>query len=101
MAFTLKIGTFNCENLFHRAKILNLKDETKSGEYLEKIARLQSLLDKVEYDEATRQEITMLSGQLHGLIDFRAEKPRHTYKNQRRRLQAEDRRSRAEGSLRR
>lgn len=48
---TFKIGTFNAENLFSRAKALNLKDNEKITEVLDAIQNLQKELNKATYDK--------------------------------------------------
>jgi len=50
MAFT--IGSFNVENLFGRARVLNLASHTDIGDKLTTIGRLQQELEKPVYDHA-------------------------------------------------
>ncbi|WP_346355272.1 endonuclease/exonuclease/phosphatase family protein [Azotosporobacter soli] len=71
MSLPLRIGTFNCENLFQRSKLLNLKDEELSRIYLGKTAELQTLLDAKLYDDSVRQQVFEISSQLVKFIDFR------------------------------
>lgn len=46
----VRIATFNAENLFSRAKVLNLADQTVGNKALEDIAKLQDELNKKQYD---------------------------------------------------
>ncbi len=48
---TVRIATFNAENLFSRAKVLNLADQTVGDTALEDIAKLQQELLKKQYDK--------------------------------------------------
>lgn len=50
MAVTLKIATFNCENLFQRTKALNFMDREKGDKILAKVDELQAELEKEVYD---------------------------------------------------
>jgi endonuclease/exonuclease/phosphatase family metal-dependent hydrolase len=47
----VRIATFNAENLFSRAKVLNMADQTVGDKALEDIAKLQDELKKEKYDE--------------------------------------------------
>ncbi len=47
----MRISTFNTENLFTRAKVLNLKSNAEADKLLKKIADLQAELKKKEYDK--------------------------------------------------
>lgn len=47
----MRIATFNTENLFSRAKVLNFKDNTEGDKILKKIGDLQAELDKEVYDK--------------------------------------------------
>lgn len=68
---TYRIASYNVENLFQRAAILNLRDQAQSDALLKKVARLQSLLDKTTYTAALRNEVYELSSELIRYIDFR------------------------------
>ncbi len=46
----MRIATFNAENLFSRAKVLNLRSNERSTELLEQIGQLQDELKKEIYD---------------------------------------------------
>ena len=48
----MRIATFNGENLFTRAKVLNFKNNAEGDKYLQKIAALQAELAKKIYDPA-------------------------------------------------
>lgn len=50
MATTLKIATFNCENLFCRTKALNFEDRKDGDEILAKADELRVELEKKVYD---------------------------------------------------
>jgi endonuclease/exonuclease/phosphatase family metal-dependent hydrolase len=50
MAGTFKIGTFNCENLFSRPRVLNREDRTDGDEKMAKVELLRQELEKDVYD---------------------------------------------------
>ncbi len=58
MAGTFKIGTFNCHNLFSRARVLNREDATEGDAIMKKIADLYTEIHKDFYDN--RQKIVDL-----------------------------------------
>ena len=68
---TFRIASFNVENLFQRAAILNLRDQAQSDALLKKVAKLQALLDRKTYTDALRDEVFQLSSELVRYIDFR------------------------------
>ena len=47
----MRVATFNTENLFSRAKVLNFKNNADGDKQLKKIAELQSLLKEQVYDK--------------------------------------------------
>jgi len=49
----LKIASFNCENLFERAKALNISDNTAGDVILNDIAEFQKELEKTTYNKDT------------------------------------------------
>ena len=51
MSTTFRIATFNAENLFARAKVLNLDDRTVGDDALKNIGELQKELRKSTYDK--------------------------------------------------
>jgi predicted extracellular nuclease len=51
MAKTLKIATFNAENLFRRAKVLNFDDREKGDQILAKVDELRVELENKVYDK--------------------------------------------------
>jgi endonuclease/exonuclease/phosphatase family metal-dependent hydrolase len=73
MPQTLRIATFNCENLFRRTKALNLEDESKGSEALATISKLEGLIDKKSYTDDVKQKILDLSAQVKDFIDFRVD----------------------------
>lgn len=58
MSSTLKIATFNCENLFKRPKVLNLRDYDKARGILNEIEALQALLCKRNYTPQDKRDIS-------------------------------------------
>jgi endonuclease/exonuclease/phosphatase family metal-dependent hydrolase len=50
MTAKLRVGTFNVENLFARAKVLNFTDPQEGAPYLVKIEQLRTELGKKKYD---------------------------------------------------
>jgi endonuclease/exonuclease/phosphatase family metal-dependent hydrolase len=73
MSISLRVATFNCENLFRRTKALNLQDEKKSSDVLDAIKRLQTLMDKKDYTDDVKQKIFDLSATLKEFIEFRVD----------------------------
>lgn len=71
MPFPLRIATFNCENLFRRSKILHLQDKGQSSALLDRVSKLQALLENTDYSETMKQQIFEISCALHGFIDLR------------------------------
>lgn len=67
----LRIATFNVENLFSRALILNLNDHKKTDELLEKVKDLQNAISQATYTDAVRAKVTSLSIELKAYVDFR------------------------------
>jgi hypothetical protein len=51
---TLRIGTFNAQNLFERAKALNLEDEADTAEVIKTIGECQAMLKHSTCDKATQ-----------------------------------------------
>lgn len=74
MAFTLRIATFNVENLFSRAKVLNLRDHTVTEDALQQVGELQKLLKKSTYSAAVKKDIVHLYDTLKTYIDVREDR---------------------------
>ncbi|HEY0886573.1 MAG TPA: endonuclease/exonuclease/phosphatase family protein [Ramlibacter sp.] len=67
----LRIATYNVENLFRRAAILNLQDHERADELLEKVRILQGLLTKSDYTDALKDEVFEISHELVQYVDIR------------------------------
>lgn len=67
----LRIATYNVENLFRRAAILNLQDHARVDELLEKVRILQGLLSKPEYDQALKDQVFEVTQPLVRFIEIR------------------------------
>jgi endonuclease/exonuclease/phosphatase family metal-dependent hydrolase len=67
MPMKLRVGTFNVENLFQRAKVLNFADPQAGAQYLAKIEQLRTELGKKKYDPA---KILKLYNQLKDYIEI-------------------------------
>jgi endonuclease/exonuclease/phosphatase family metal-dependent hydrolase len=76
MPQTIRVATFNSENLFSRAKVLNLPDDAVISAELAKIRELDVLLRKSTYDTATKKQIKALYGELRELIEIRENRGR-------------------------
>jgi endonuclease/exonuclease/phosphatase family metal-dependent hydrolase len=76
MPQTLRVATFNSENLFSRAKVLNLPDDAVISAELAKIRELDMLLRKSAYDTATKKQIKALYGELREFVDIRENRGR-------------------------
>lgn len=57
MSQRLRLATFNFENLFTRAKVLNLADHESATSILAQIADLEALLSKARYTDADKDAI--------------------------------------------
>jgi hypothetical protein len=57
MSQRLRLATFNFENLFTRAKVLNLADHESATSILAQVADLESLLSKARYTDADKAAI--------------------------------------------
>ncbi len=67
----LRIATYNVENLFRRAAILNLRDSARIEELLQLVKQLQSLLSRRDYSDALKDEVFEISHQLVTYVDIR------------------------------
>ena len=53
----MRLASYNVENLFDRAKAMNLDSWEEGRPILEKFAALQALLGQVSYSDADRQRM--------------------------------------------
>ena len=67
----MRIATFNTENLFTRAKVLNFKDNTEGDKILKKVGDLQAELDKTVYN---KPKILALYNELKEYIEISEER---------------------------
>jgi endonuclease/exonuclease/phosphatase family metal-dependent hydrolase len=67
----LRIATYNVENLFRRAAILNLRDSARVDELLDLVRRLQALIGTAQYTPTLKDEVFELSHQLVKYVDIR------------------------------
>lgn len=67
---TFRIATFNVENLFGRAKVLNFASHATGDEKMLKIAELQSILEKPAYSTADRDRAGRLYDELFDYIGY-------------------------------
>jgi predicted extracellular nuclease len=67
----LRIATFNTENLFTRAKIINQKSNATSTKLLNQVELLRALLAKPAYTAADKLKIKQLATALQDFIDIR------------------------------
>lgn len=68
---TLRIATFNCENLLSRAKILNFDSDAEAARPLEDLAALDGILAKPVYAETDKERILALVKSLAEFVDVR------------------------------
>lgn len=66
----LRLATYNVENLFERAKVLNFAQHETGDEKLARIAELQAILEKPEYSEADRAAAGALYAELFDEIGY-------------------------------
>ena len=71
---TFRIASFNVENLFSRAKVLNLADHVEAGRLLNEIAKLKKLLGKPNYTLGDKQAIKALLTELNSYIFIREDR---------------------------
>ncbi|MFN0070936.1 MAG: endonuclease/exonuclease/phosphatase family protein [Chloroflexota bacterium] len=76
MPQTIRVASFNAENLFSRARVLNLPDDAEISAELEKIRQLDKLLRQSAYAPDDKQEIIRLYGQLLEFIEIRENRGR-------------------------
>lgn len=66
----LRIATYNVENLFGRAKVLNFANHATGDDKMIKIAELQSILEKETYSTADRDRAGRLYDELRAYIGY-------------------------------
>ena len=74
MPVTFRAATFNVENLFSRAKVLNMQDHVQADAILRKIADLKRLLGKATYSAADKKAILDLYKSLSAYIEIREDR---------------------------
>ena len=68
----MRLGSFNVQNLFQRAKALNFQNHAKVDQVLAKIGEFQDLIAKSKYTESDKQEIIRIyTGELSEYIEVR------------------------------
>ena len=70
MPHQLRIATYNVENLFGRAKVLNFANHATGDDKMIKIAELQSILEKETYSTADRDRAGRLYDELRAFIGY-------------------------------
>ena len=77
MGNTFTAATFNVENLFGRAEVLNLKDYDSANEVLAKIAEFRKLIGKPKYTSHDKEQMVNLFNQdLRKYIEVREDRGR-------------------------
>ncbi|MFH9062767.1 endonuclease/exonuclease/phosphatase family protein [Streptomyces coeruleorubidus] len=71
---TIRIATFNTENLFRRPKVFRLPGDKQRREILSDYSKLISLLEKKTYDDKTKERIAELLKK-HRVHDSRKDRP--------------------------
>ncbi len=64
----MRIATFNVENLFERAEIMNLPTWAEGKAVLEDFNRLNDLIAQDHYSEDDKAEISEIAGRNKGLL---------------------------------
>ena len=67
---TIRISTFNCENLFSRPESLNYQTNSDAAGDLAKAAKLDTLLAKAKYTETDKARILESLDELKGLVEL-------------------------------
>jgi len=70
----LRIASFNVENLFRRAKILNELERTETTRLLKLVDELQGLLKETNYTELRKKRIVALLKELRGYVTVRVDR---------------------------
>lgn len=70
MPHQLRIATYNVENLFGRAKVLNFANHATGDDKMIKIAELQSILEQDTYSTADRDRAGRLYDELRAYIGY-------------------------------
>ena len=70
MAMKFRIATYNVENLFGRAKVLNFANHATGDAKMRKIADLQEILKKPNYSAADRNRAGGLYNELYDYIGY-------------------------------
>lgn len=66
----LRIATFNCENLFSRAKALNIQDKAATSDILDGVAKLQKILKQATYSAEDKKAILDLANKYSTYIEI-------------------------------
>jgi endonuclease/exonuclease/phosphatase family metal-dependent hydrolase len=74
MPATFRVGTFNFENLFSRARVLNLQDHTRTAAVLAQVGQLEQLLGKAAYSATDKTQIKKLATDLSAYIEIREDR---------------------------
>ncbi len=74
MPVTFRVGTFNFENLFSRARVLNLQDRARVADLLGQVAQLEKLLGQAAYTPADKTQIKQLAADLATYIEIREDR---------------------------
>ncbi len=75
MAASLRIASFNVENLFGRSKVFNFRDQSDGDKVLEKIDEFQKLLKKSTYTANDKTKIlTLYKEDLKPYIEVREDR---------------------------
>ena len=67
---TVRLSTFNCENLFSRPKVLNHADNEEGREPLNQLVKLDALLARRVYSSRDKKRILQLLKRLRPYIDL-------------------------------
>ncbi len=67
----LRIASYNVENLFRRAAILNIRDSARTDALLDQVRVLQGLLDRATYDAPLKDKVFAVSHELLLYLDVR------------------------------
>lgn len=74
MPTPFRIASFNIENLFSRAKVLNLADHEEADRLLDEIGKLKRLLGRTAYTSADKQAIETMVTDLKPYIMLRQDR---------------------------
>lgn len=76
MPTTLRVATFNCENLFSRPKLINFTDHAQGDALLKQLSELQKELNRATYDKPKIRQLATRLADYITVVETRASSSR-------------------------